>query len=381
MKLILQLMMLIKPYPILILLFAFVSTFIEVDAQIWPGDIDNNGRTENVDLLYMGYAFGETGFQRATISSNWTAQPAGPLWGITFPGTSMDIMYADCNGDGVVDGTDIDAITANYAATHQVIVPAPLIQGSPGVDATVEVKRNTTDTLSEGAIEFFEFHLGPGHYTNFYGVSFTATFDTAYVDSVLQVFPASGWITNNDKDIVASVSDKYIDTNPANGKHGRIDVAYARTDGTPIMGSGLMGIFAIIMEDNINGKMGGGVIDFEFEVIDVRMIDHQLNFLPTVPSVSEFYILSTNVSDPVLEDNTLSVFPNPASQFMYVESEVNKINGFELFNLQGQLIQQATYDNDSIIKFEFEDGLTGVYMLKIHTQNGILIRKIIITEK
>jgi len=362
---------------LLILITSALCNTSNLQAQIWPGDIDNNGKAEHVDLLYMGYAFGEVGAQRATISIDWLPQSNGVLWGITFPGTILDFSYADCNGDGVVDELDVDAITTNYAQIHQTFVPAPLLIGTPGVDPTVLVKRNSTDTLTQGNLEFFELHFGGGHFTNFYGVSFTVSFDSTYVDSVLQVFPATGWITNNNQDQVITASNVYFEPNPVNGLHGRIDIAYSRTSGVPIMGSGLMGLFAIVMEDNINGFAPGSV-PLDMEVIDIRLVDEQLNFKPTVPSVSNFVIL-TNTNDSYFKENSsIHVFPNPASNSINIESDKNEITGIELYNLQGQLVEFEVYNYDALVKLEVSPSLNGSYILKIKTPDGMLIRRVMI---
>lgn len=360
----------------LIVLFGSIST---TTAQIWPGDIDNNGIAENVDLLYMGYAYGEIGSPRSSTSIVWTPHPAGPLWGVIFPNLNLDISYADCNGDGVVDDLDIEAIEQNYSLTHPTITSAPMLAGIPGIDPTVEIIRNSTDTLQQGKVEFFELHLGPGHYSDFYGISFTISFDTAYVDSVVQVFPASGWITNNNTDKVIMMSHDYIEPNSANGRDGRIDIAYSRTNGVPIMGSGFMGIFAIVIEDNLNGKLDGA-IDFDMEVLNIRYVDEQLDFKPTVSSISEFYILSTDVSNPIIEDNSLNVYPNPAVDFIMAESTTNEITGYELYNLQGQLIQQDFFESNTIVELRFEEALNGIHLLKLHTPRGLLIKKIMIVN-
>ncbi len=366
-----------------IFLLVFTNLLFQVttlNAQIWPGDVDNNGEADNVDLLYLGYAYGQTGPQRTSTSIDWLAQPSGLLWGTSFPGQSLDLSYADCNGDGVVDDTDIQAISQNYASVHQTVTVPPIIAGVPGIAPTVEIKRSTTDTLSEGAVEFFELHLGPNHYPSFYGISFTVSFDTAYVDSVLQVFPATGWINNNDLDRVVLVSKSYIEPNATNGKHGRLDIAYSRTNGIPIMGSGLMGLFAIIMEDNINGKTGG-FINFDFEVLDIRMVDDQLNFQPTASSISEFYILTTGVNDLILDETDFKIYPNPASHKIITESIKREIIGYELYNLQGQLVQYDFFEARSVVEFLLDDELNGMHLLKIQTPKGLLVKKIMIVNQ
>lgn len=367
----------IKSSQFLVLFVMLVCSITSLDAQIWPGDIDNNGKAEHVDLLYLGYVYQEDGPARSAVSIDWLPQPNGPLWGVIFPNLNVDISYADCNGDGTIDDLDIEAIAQNYGLSHAPVTPAPILVGMPGVDPTVEVVRNTTDTLQQGAVEFFELHLGPGHYSDIYGISFTVSFDTAYVDSLVKVFPPTGWITNNNTDEVVMVAHDYLEPNPANAKHGRIDIAYSRTNGVSIMGGGMMGIFGIVMEDNLNGKLDGA-IDFDMEVLDIRIVDEQLNFKPTVSSVSEFFILTTDVDKPILEDNSITVYPNPAFEFIIAESNNNQITGYELYNLQGKLLDYDFFESNTLIELKLKERLNGLHLLKIHTPKGVLIKKIML---
>jgi len=356
----------------------FTGTLI---AQVWPGDINNNGEVNSIDLLYLGYAYGTQGAQRPNPSTNWLAQTAAPAWGTTFPTNQLDVSYADCDGDGIIDIFDVDVIEQNYHLTHNNVVPYVLLTGTAGIDPAVEVKRTTTDTLVPGNQEYFELHLGPNHVNNFYGISFTISFDTTYVDSVVNVFPAIGWITNNGQDNVIQVSNAYLEPNAVNGKNGRIDVAYSRTNGQKIFGTGIIGIFSIVMEEHVSGRYSGLPVDFEFEILNIRMVDPLLNLMPTVPSISEFYILTTNNSAPLIQEETnLIVYPNPASDYTTVYSENIEINQVEIIDINGRLVRTLQISNAHRFDIQLYDLQKGVYILKLSTQEGLLLKKLMITD-
>lgn len=365
-----------------IFLLYFLALNVNLNAQLWPGDVNNNGEVNSFDLLYLGYAYGALGPTRPNASTNWIAQTAAPSWGNQFPTNLIDISYADCDGNGIVEDQDILVINQNYQLTHTV-VPDPILVGLPGLDPTVEVKRSTTDTLTPGALEIFEIHLGPSHISNFYGVSFTISYDTAYVDSVVKVLPATGWITNNGQDKVIQVDQEYILPNSANGKDGRIDVAYSRTNGLPVFGTGIVGLFAIIMEDNVNGKLPTD-IDFEIEVIDVRMTDPFLNFIPTVPSISNFLIVSdtttlNNTQNLLLDDKSIQIYPNPASDFCSISSPVLPFNQVEVIDMKGRTIQTHVVENSFDVQIDVNHLPKGIYIIKLFTNKGILLKKLILT--
>jgi|GEM_PF-1384342 len=368
-----------KQLHLLTLSFALLLTYSSLNAQLWPGDINNNGEVNGVDLLHLGYAYGALGPVRPNASTNWLAQAAAPNWGMSFPNNQIDISFADCSGDGVIDDLDILVIEQNFHLTHTV-VPDPIILGLPGIDPSIEVRRTSTDTLTPGALEVFEIHFGPTHISNFYGVSFTISYDTAYVDSVVKVLPATGWITNFGQDKVIQVSNSYITPNPANGKNGRIDISYSRTNGQTIFGTGIAGLFAIIMEDNVNGKMPG-TIDIEFEVLDIRMTDAALNLWPTVPSLSVFpladSLVLTTTHFPVDEKETaVLIYPNPALDHCTVLLENATISQLEIIDLNGSVISRKEIANSTSVEFELNNLSNAIYILKITTSKGIVFRKL-----
>lgn len=356
----------------------FTGTLI---AQVWPGDVNNNGEVNSIDLLYLGYAYGTQGAQRPNPSTNWLAQAAAPAWGANFPTNLLDVSYADCDGDGNIDNLDVDVIEQNYHLTHNNVSPYVLLNGTPGIDPAVEVKRTTTDTLVPGNQEYFELHLGPNHVNNFYGISFTVSFDTTYVDSVVNVFPAIGWITNNGQDNVIQVSNTYLEPNAANGKNGRIDVAYSRTNGQKVFGTGIIGIFSIVMEEHVIGRYSGLPVDFEFEVLNVRMVDPMLDLIPTVPSISEFYILTTDNSSPIiLQESNLTVYPNPASDIATIYSENLEINQLDIIDISGRRVRTLQLTNENLIEMQVNDLPEGIYILKFITKEGILLRKFMVSD-
>jgi hypothetical protein len=78
---------------------------------VFPGDTDNNGLVNELDILPVGLYFLTTGTPRFKISNNW--QPWRlPAW------DNLPAMYADANGDGVIDERDIIAIGVNWGNTH-----------------------------------------------------------------------------------------------------------------------------------------------------------------------------------------------------------------------------------------------------------------------
>ena len=73
---------------------------------IWPGDINNNGVVNEVDMLFWGIAYGQTGPSRMPMDSTFIGYPFDSLWAQSFP-MGPNYAYADANGDGVVNNLDL----------------------------------------------------------------------------------------------------------------------------------------------------------------------------------------------------------------------------------------------------------------------------------
>ena len=96
---------------------------------VWPGDANNDGVANNFDILAIGLGFGNSGTMRFNATNDWYPQPSAD-WaqdistfttndeGLTFDSITVNSKYADCNGNGVVEGTDVEVINQNYGLTH-----------------------------------------------------------------------------------------------------------------------------------------------------------------------------------------------------------------------------------------------------------------------
>lgn len=86
--------------------------------------------------------------------------------------------------------------------------------------------------------------------------------------------------------------------------------------------------------------------------------------------------ISTGVNE--LESSQVILFPNPADDFISVESKMN-ISSVYIFDLSGREIK-SVYTADDNLKIQTSDLETGVYVFKIKTSDGTVIRKVSISR-
>lgn len=70
----------------------------------------------------------------------------------------------------------------------------------------------------------------------------------------------------------------------------------------------------------------------------------------------------------------LSVFPNPATDYITIRSTTNENVSAQLFNIQGKKVGEFTNKN----KFSVQHLTKGMYILKMKTKKGITLKKLLI---
>ena len=89
---------------------------------------------------------------------------------------------------------------------------------------------------------------------------------------------------------------------------------------------------------------------------------------------------ATSIFKPGVLEIGVKVYPNPAKDQVYIELEENqKINQITISNLQGQLLR--TVSNPSLKeKISLDRFSVGLYLIGIHTKEGVLNRKLVLTN-
>ncbi len=97
---------------------ARITVFAPNDT-IYPGDTNNDGIVDARDILPIAQYYGNTGYPRINPSLNWSPQQ------LSGPFSPIQAAYADCNGNGTVQATDVQAIIQNWFFTRNPISMQP----------------------------------------------------------------------------------------------------------------------------------------------------------------------------------------------------------------------------------------------------------------
>lgn len=239
--------------------------------MIWPGDINNNGIVNGIDLLYLGSAYNAGGPTREDASINWFAQTMGESWSRSFPGET-NFAYADLNGNGVVNDEDFNyAYKANMGKTHGSIIPDQYSSFLLSDDAAII--RMTTDeyVVAPGSQVHIIIELGTQSrpVQDFHGVAFTLSYDpTAVLGETFEGgFYANAW-TNPSGFIETRTM---VHNNPSEGE---AEFALTRIVPSNDSGYGDVASFSFFINDNA----GSDTIYLKLD--QFRMINMEMENLP-----------------------------------------------------------------------------------------------------
>lgn len=329
---------------------------VTVEAGVWPGDTDTDQLVDNNDLLPIGVAYGATGTPRDTASILWNGYRATD-WGQVTPGSAVDYKHIDADGNGVINADDTLAITLNWGNSYT-------FRNRGGVRGTIPffVDASTPPTQHQAQLPLV---LGtqaiPAN--GVYGLAFTLQYDTSLVKpgSVYVSF-SNSWLGTLGTDMIEVQRDFYPD--------GIVKVAVTRTDGQNMNGFGPIGALGFTIQDDIMLQRGN--MDFTFDLLDVRLINAQETELGTNPTTST---LSITTSTQELALDRVSVFPNPARDWLRIEAQNTVIEDIIMVTVAGQTVRTWHPASDQTT-LSLDDVAPGLYILTIRTADGLLHKKV-----
>ncbi len=365
-----------------LLLSLVLCLFWQVDnfAQVFPGDADNNGRVENFDVLYTGFAYGEIGPARLGDVSQDTESFISVLWEAMFP-TGQNFIFADANGDGAVDFADLLTISTNYGEEHSTVTTTIFQEGIVGLDPAVAFDRTSIPSIiTENSTLEIPLILGSPDQpiTDINGVAFSITYDDELIaDLQLTIDPL--WLGGDGQ---VFLLQSPVEDNPSG--EGQIDMAMTRLGNTPVTSFGRIGTLSIIIEDDLIELLPDNVdsLPIAISVVGVGIIDGNFNQIPVVRDSLHLNVMHPAAISDVIDKNRnirVKVFPNPARERIEITSSI-RLEGISIHSLSGQVLFSLPLDSIKQLKLPIDFLPTGPVLLKLMTPFGPRFKKLIISE-
>ncbi|MBA3828367.1 MAG: T9SS type A sorting domain-containing protein [Taibaiella sp.] len=278
--------------------------------SVWPGDADDNKVVNMTDALYVGLQYGKTGPVRTGATTSWVAQYVAD-WSSYLAG--INAKFADCDGNGTVNVSDLGAITANYGLTHP--------RGSgPG---STERKTGLPDlyfdltgiSMTPGATVHIPIMLGSTAIpvSKLYGIAASVKVIGITPPAAPSIStPATTWVGSTNTFSFTKQLSMY-----------QTDWAYCKTDHMNSSGQGQIGTFTFTVPSDAAGKN----VKLYFE--NVKVVDNNGNDLTTQMNImADSTMVSLTISNtPSLLQYT-AVLPNPSAGSATLRLSLN--NGSDL---------------------------------------------------
>ncbi|MCP4441678.1 MAG: T9SS type A sorting domain-containing protein [Aureispira sp.] len=337
---------------------AIKTVTIGLNGCVWPGDTDDNTVANNWDLLPIALAYGQQGFPRSSTGTTWAGVSAQD-WNVVGALAGLpDYKHIDCDGNGLIDLNDANAIVQNYgqsyvrstsSATGQLPIYVNSATASPKDKVALPINLGTVNSLA----------------TDVYGVAFTINYDPDLVEygSVDADFMTS-WLGNDLMDVRYDFSQQ-----------GKLEVAVARKDRINISGYGQIGTLYFTIIEDILRSSSPGPQTMVISIDNIRLINKNNNEIGTnsISSVVTISPVATAVDKKALRNNEIQVFPNPAKTHIQIQS-TDLIETVQIYTTTGQLVHTQLDNFKQPI--EIQQLPRGMYILSVKTANQVYNKRI-----
>jgi|GEM_PF-3171688 len=81
--------------------------------------------------------------------------------------------------------------------------------------------------------------------------------------------------------------------------------------------------------------------------------------------------------DPDVLDSQISLYPNPVSEVLTINSTETSLESVELMDIQGRVLMKHNLNRETIFNWKLDTLPEGIYMIRIQTPDGILTKRIL----
>jgi len=351
---------------------------------VWPGDVNRDGIVNGIDVVYDGVLIGQNlpvGESREIISSEWFPFESDD-WGSMIQ--DVDHKNGDVNGNGKINGNDINQLIRNFNETNSAYNPSLIRNTTTDLfGLSLAYNKNDISATSSTAQRTFKVDVQLGNDAGeiaapLHGISYMMRFDTSLVapfsnvdDPPLQEF-AFKYVfmedasTNANDEVEGDNKIQYAFSNLFNGNRqfgGRISdqlmvvkegAKTANLDGRDTVVISLYNTFAMNADGDILdvGVLYDTLIITDLEV-DPNLVSSNQNF----------------------QEHKISLYPNPVEDILTVNlllKEEDKLEGLvTILSSNGQKIAEHSFNQKTKLNIQTQSFAPGLYFIRYENKNGL----------
>ena len=206
-----------------------------------------------------------------------------------------------------------------------------------------------------------------------------------YQGKVIIYQNVNGVWTQLGQEIIGAINDKYCGTSVSLSSNGLVVAMGAEFSNGSAPNSGRTRVFQYVGNTweqagvDMNGEAfndaSGRSVSISSDGSKVAIGAYYNDGNGTDAGHVRVYDLSSVLNTENFEQNSFSVYPNPAKDFLVIENLTNEtISSVEIYNLTGKLVKNEILNFSTI---NIEDLAKGIYLLRIKTENKIINQKFI----
>lgn len=347
---------------------------------VWPGDTNGDDAANNFDVLNIGIGIGAHGFERPFFPYPDDPIAWAPNFGYDWASWvgPINFKHLDCNGDGLIEESDLEAIHSNYSPDFD--FESTPQQGAPSI--SIEFDQSTIiidETTPEFVVVSASIYMGSEAlpFIDLHGLAFNVSYpyELTKANGVSTELEDDSFLGHT-VDIINFSHDLYSEG------VGRYDAAISRRNGPGMSGFGKVAKVNFVVNADIIEGFAAPETSFDIIMEQVTMVNtagETISFgLEENTDVITF--INSNVSGtiPIAPENWVKVFPNPTEDILHIVMEQTKVEQLDLLNAQGQSVWYTSVDNASHIQLDISDFEPGLYLLRFASEQNQFSRKIII---
>ena len=342
-----------------------------------PGDVNNDELVDGLDILFWAIASEgtptgpERTFDGTAFEFPIPVRP-GDLWEQTFA-NGLNFLFADCDGNGVIDSMDLEVINMNFGMTAPGV---SIKEEETNEEIDPQIKLNSLEDvfIIDTDVEV-DFDLSNGQVNRidgFIGASFLFKYNPIDPRSQrMGVFRFevldNAWFAAGEGD---DVNFRWRDDR----EKGEIEFFIWRKDGQPIPsppdGGGNLGTLTIVIAEDLLGSLQA-----KLEIESIKLLDKVLEPVPAAGDILIRDIGPNRVVDRQTSARYVEAFPVPADEELTVRMKDPQLdmNFLEVYDLQGRLWKRVEVNANKAV-LDAASLPSGMFMLKIFTDYGIFVR-------
>lgn len=346
---------------------------------MFPGDANNDGRCNHVDILPIGILYGQEVFPRFLPSLNWQPQPFEPFPG-QLPVSGVNFAFSDSDGNGFIDSIDLDALALNYdlLQNQSQPPPQPYILGDTLFTTSVPTLRlrflQDTVLVSDTAtavLQFFTPNILPSDQAAL-GFALDLQYDTENVqDSLTKVYVDS--MPGDLMFVASAVNFRNIWRTPS----GTIEMGVAGKMKNTLDHTRDLA-YIIITVDVI--LRSGETRPFTMAFGNVLMVNKHEQVLKVKLETDTVILFQPSSSVVHLEPLSLRLSPNPVQEQLHIESPDAPMERLDVFDTVGRLVLSVDGRDETRFDLSVETLPPGLLLLAVRTREGVILRKFVRQE-